>query len=266
MAPAEEGSSNILLRFFLHAFFFHFHKQKKCLSATCVALQICWFQNIFNRNMGCSVLGQLKHTIHRPHQLGLMRSHNLIKWVLIAFPAICCTLQEVYFPLCGTLSVAFSVFCHLSRAYLIGPLPPPPPPPFLPYPTSFFPQGDRGGRLTLQKRWTSFLKARLMCSLPEYDFHFNMLRSVFVMQGHMPQDTLFYGIFGLEWWVSVVKPWLARGLRYASTKSSETKMKGADQYIERRQEGMRWKAKGKRKWWELISNCLWGERFNSLDS
>ncbi|GAA6223388.1 semaphorin-4G-like [Lates japonicus] len=60
-------------------------------------------------------------------------------------------------------------------------------------------KGDRGGRLTLQKRWTSFLKARLMCSLPEYDFHFNMLRSVFIMPGHTPQDTLFYGIFGLEW-------------------------------------------------------------------
>ncbi|KAK5854049.1 hypothetical protein PBY51_015153 [Eleginops maclovinus] len=60
-------------------------------------------------------------------------------------------------------------------------------------------KGDRGGRLTLQKRWTSFLKARLTCSLPEYDFHFNMLRSVFVMPGRTPQDTLFYGIFGLEW-------------------------------------------------------------------
>ncbi|XP_058507957.1 semaphorin-4G-like [Solea solea] len=60
-------------------------------------------------------------------------------------------------------------------------------------------KGDRGGRLTLQKRWTSFLKTRLMCSLPEYDFHFNVLRSVFVTPGQTPQDTLFYGIFGLEW-------------------------------------------------------------------
>ncbi|XP_014843029.1 PREDICTED: semaphorin-4G-like [Poecilia mexicana] len=60
-------------------------------------------------------------------------------------------------------------------------------------------KGDRGGHLTLQKRWTSFLKTRLTCSLPEYDFHFNMLRSVFVMHGLAPQDTLFYGIFGLEW-------------------------------------------------------------------
>uniref|UniRef100_A0A3P9PYE6 Semaphorin 4G n=1 Tax=Poecilia reticulata TaxID=8081 RepID=A0A3P9PYE6_POERE len=60
-------------------------------------------------------------------------------------------------------------------------------------------KGDRGGHLTLQKRWTSFLKTRLTCSLPEYDFHFNMLRSVFVIHGLAPQDTLFYGIFGLEW-------------------------------------------------------------------
>ncbi|KAM6956285.1 semaphorin-4G-like [Aplochiton taeniatus] len=60
-------------------------------------------------------------------------------------------------------------------------------------------KGDRGGLLTLQKRWTSFLKARLVCSLPEYDFHFNTLRNVYVLHGNTPQDTLFYGIFGLEW-------------------------------------------------------------------
>lgn len=60
-------------------------------------------------------------------------------------------------------------------------------------------KGDRGGHRTLQKRWTSFLKARLICSLPEYNFHFNMLRSIFVMPGETPQETLFFGIFGLEW-------------------------------------------------------------------
>ncbi|CAB1312865.1 unnamed protein product, partial [Coregonus sp. 'balchen'] len=60
-------------------------------------------------------------------------------------------------------------------------------------------KGDRGGLLTLQKRWTSFLKARLVCSLPEYDFHFNMLRSVYTLSGQTPHDTLFYGVFGLEW-------------------------------------------------------------------
>lgn len=60
-------------------------------------------------------------------------------------------------------------------------------------------KGDRGGQLTLQKRWTSFLKARLICSLPEFDFHFNMLRSVFVLPASTPDHTLFFGIFGLEW-------------------------------------------------------------------
>lgn len=70
---------------------------------------------------------------------------------------------------------------------------------FIHYSSIFFPQGDRGGQLTLQKRWTSFLKARLLCYLHEYDFHFNILRSVFVLHGRTPEDTLFYGIFGLEW-------------------------------------------------------------------
>lgn len=60
-------------------------------------------------------------------------------------------------------------------------------------------KSDRGGHLTLQKRWTSFLKARLVCSLPEFDFHFNMLRSVFVLPAPTPDRTLFFGIFGLEW-------------------------------------------------------------------
>ncbi|KAL0964615.1 hypothetical protein UPYG_G00326480 [Umbra pygmaea] len=60
-------------------------------------------------------------------------------------------------------------------------------------------KGDVGGLLTLQKRWTSFLKARLVCSLPEYDFHFNLLRNVFTLQGQTPDNTFFYGIFGLEW-------------------------------------------------------------------
>uniref|UniRef100_A0A671NLV5 Semaphorin-4G-like n=1 Tax=Sinocyclocheilus anshuiensis TaxID=1608454 RepID=A0A671NLV5_9TELE len=58
---------------------------------------------------------------------------------------------------------------------------------------------DRGGLLTLQKKWTSFLKARLVCSLPDYEFHFNVLRSVFFLEGSSPQDSVFYGIFGLEW-------------------------------------------------------------------
>ncbi|XP_030626580.1 semaphorin-4G [Chanos chanos] len=60
-------------------------------------------------------------------------------------------------------------------------------------------KGDRGGLLTLQKKWTSFLKARLLCSLPQFDFYFNTLRSIFVLQGSNAQNTVLYGIFGLEW-------------------------------------------------------------------
>uniref|UniRef100_A0A8C8I993 Sema domain-containing protein n=1 Tax=Oncorhynchus tshawytscha TaxID=74940 RepID=A0A8C8I993_ONCTS len=60
-------------------------------------------------------------------------------------------------------------------------------------------KGDRGGLLTLQKRWTSFLKATLVCSLPEYNLHFNVLRSIYTLPGHTPHDTLFYGVFSPEW-------------------------------------------------------------------
>ncbi|KAJ8264529.1 hypothetical protein GJAV_G00150340 [Gymnothorax javanicus] len=60
-------------------------------------------------------------------------------------------------------------------------------------------KSDWGGQRTLQRKWTSFLKARLVCSLPDYDFHLNVLRSVFVVEGENPQSTIFYGVFGLEW-------------------------------------------------------------------
>ncbi|KAG7492581.1 hypothetical protein MATL_G00015820 [Megalops atlanticus] len=60
-------------------------------------------------------------------------------------------------------------------------------------------KGDWGGQRTLQRKWTSFLKARLVCSIPDYDFHLNVLRSVFVVEGRDPQSTVFYGVFGLEW-------------------------------------------------------------------
>lgn len=132
--------------------------------------------------------------------------------------------------LCATSSrISLILTCHLFISSHKNPLSP-----------HLFHQGDQGGRLTLQKRWTSFLKARLMCSLPEYDFHFNMLRSVFVMPGHTPQDTLFYGIFGLEWWVC--------RRQCPRVQMSQAQMKGADQYAETAEadrEGVRQKAKGK---------------------
>ncbi|XP_066549873.1 semaphorin-4G [Amia ocellicauda] len=60
-------------------------------------------------------------------------------------------------------------------------------------------KGDGGGRRTLQKKWTSFLKARLVCSIPDYDFHFNILRSVFVLESQGWRSSIFYGVFGSQW-------------------------------------------------------------------
>ncbi|KPP74128.1 semaphorin-4G-like [Scleropages formosus] len=59
--------------------------------------------------------------------------------------------------------------------------------------------GDWGGLRTLQKKWTSFLKARLVCSIPDYEFHLNVLRSVFLVEAQPAQSSIFYGVFGLEW-------------------------------------------------------------------
>ncbi|XP_037547144.1 semaphorin-4G [Nematolebias whitei] len=58
---------------------------------------------------------------------------------------------------------------------------------------------DWGGQRTLQRKWTTFLKARMVCSVPEYELHLNILRDVFVLQGRDVQSSVFYGIFGLEW-------------------------------------------------------------------
>ncbi|XP_028263417.1 semaphorin-4G isoform X2 [Parambassis ranga] len=58
---------------------------------------------------------------------------------------------------------------------------------------------DWGGQRTLQRKWTSFLKARMVCSVPEYELHLNILRDVFVLRGRDAQSSVFYGVFGLEW-------------------------------------------------------------------
>lgn len=125
--------------------------------------------------------------IHRSHW-GVLPTgfYNLTEHLLLVSLAICLTICAIPLVFCATLSGEFSLLFIYPGTYLFSL-------------STLLPQGDRGGHFTLQKRWTSFLKARLLCSLPEYDFHFNMLRSVFVMPGHAPQETVFYGIFGLEW-------------------------------------------------------------------
>lgn len=60
-------------------------------------------------------------------------------------------------------------------------------------------QGDLGGTRTLQKKWTTFQKARLECSLPERHVAFNNLRAVFTLPGQDWRGTAFYGIFHAQW-------------------------------------------------------------------
>ncbi|XP_077571532.1 semaphorin-4C-like [Stigmatopora nigra] len=60
-------------------------------------------------------------------------------------------------------------------------------------------KGDLGGSRTLQKKWTTFQKARLDCSLPERHVSFNNLRAVFTLQGQDWKGTAFFGIFHAQW-------------------------------------------------------------------
>ena len=56
-------------------------------------------------------------------------------------------------------------------------------------------QGDQEGLRTLQKKWTSFLKARLICSRPDSNLVFNVLRDVFVLRSPDLKEPVFYGVF-----------------------------------------------------------------------
>lgn len=69
-------------------------------------------------------------------------------------------------------------------------------------PTSLVLQGDTGGERVLQKKWTTFLKAQLLCSLPDDGFPFNIIQDMFVLTPS-PEDwknTVFYGVFTSQWW------------------------------------------------------------------
>ncbi|XP_007898196.1 semaphorin-4D isoform X3 [Callorhinchus milii] len=60
-------------------------------------------------------------------------------------------------------------------------------------------KGDQGGSRTLQKRWTSFLKAKLICHLPESNFVFNIVHDVFILKTPNWKETIFYGVFTSQW-------------------------------------------------------------------
>ncbi|KAM5329901.1 semaphorin-4D isoform 4-T7 [Glossophaga mutica] len=56
-------------------------------------------------------------------------------------------------------------------------------------------KGDQGGLRTLQKKWTSFLKARLICSKPESNLIFNVLKALFILRSPGLKEPIFYGVF-----------------------------------------------------------------------
>ncbi|KAM4677004.1 semaphorin-4B [Discoglossus pictus] len=62
-------------------------------------------------------------------------------------------------------------------------------------------KGDLGGERVLQRRWTTFLKAQLLCSSADDGFPFNVLQDMFVLtpgEEHW-KNTMFYGVFTSQW-------------------------------------------------------------------
>uniref|UniRef100_A0A663N198 Sema domain-containing protein n=1 Tax=Athene cunicularia TaxID=194338 RepID=A0A663N198_ATHCN len=54
-------------------------------------------------------------------------------------------------------------------------------------------RGDLGGKRILQRRWISFLKSRLSFSIPELNFHFDIVQDIFLLRRRK-----FYGIFSQQ--------------------------------------------------------------------
>ncbi|XP_069045708.1 sema domain, immunoglobulin domain (Ig), short basic domain, secreted, (semaphorin) 3H isoform X2 [Lepisosteus oculatus] len=59
-------------------------------------------------------------------------------------------------------------------------------------------KNDIGGQRSLVNKWSTFLKARLVCSVPGADgvhTHFDLLQDVFILQGKDKANPLIYGLF-----------------------------------------------------------------------
>ncbi|XP_015704835.1 semaphorin-4D isoform X9 [Coturnix japonica] len=54
---------------------------------------------------------------------------------------------------------------------------------------------DQGGLRTLQKKWTSFLKARLICTIPDRNLIFNIINDVFILKSPTLKEPVIYGVF-----------------------------------------------------------------------
>ncbi|KAK6467491.1 semaphorin-4E-like [Huso huso] len=55
-------------------------------------------------------------------------------------------------------------------------------------------KGDLGGQRTLQKKWTTFLKASLVCSVPELNVQL-IVQDVFVLKSEDWRENIFYAVF-----------------------------------------------------------------------
>ncbi|XP_059802127.1 semaphorin-7A-like [Hypanus sabinus] len=61
-------------------------------------------------------------------------------------------------------------------------------------------KNDRGGsRQRLLSKWATFLKARLLCSNPAENVHFNRIEDVFVYKSPRDNEERVYGIFSSNW-------------------------------------------------------------------
>ncbi|KAM4876413.1 LOW QUALITY PROTEIN: semaphorin-4D-like [Thomomys bottae] len=59
-------------------------------------------------------------------------------------------------------------------------------------------KGDKGGLRILRKKWTSFLKAKLICPWTDMGYHFNILQDIFVLRDPFLKEPEFYGLFALK--------------------------------------------------------------------
>ncbi|CDQ90673.1 unnamed protein product, partial [Oncorhynchus mykiss] len=61
-------------------------------------------------------------------------------------------------------------------------------------------QVDEGGsKRFLQNMWTSFLKARLVCGIPNESLYFNRLQDVYVLHAEEWRDSQVYALFTSSW-------------------------------------------------------------------
>ncbi|XP_030049472.1 semaphorin-4D-like [Microcaecilia unicolor] len=56
-------------------------------------------------------------------------------------------------------------------------------------------KGDQGGLKILQNKWTTFLKATLLCRMPEWNYVFNVVNDVFILKSPDLEEPLIYGVF-----------------------------------------------------------------------